>query len=133
SRRLGLASLAAGARRLPASSTTTAAGAFASTALAAAPFAPFEAVAEQIQHFLADFLQLQAEVHQHLGGDAFLLAEQAEQNVLGADVVVIQIAGLFHRVLDHLLSPRRLRQLAHGDHLGSALDELLDFQANLAE
>ena len=53
--------------------------------------------------------------------------------MLGADVVVVEVAGLFHRVFDDLLGPRRLRQLAHRDHVGSALDELLDFEANLAQ
>jgi hypothetical protein len=79
---------------------------------------PPRAVAEQVEHFLADVFELQPEVHQHLGGDAFLLAQQAQQDVLGADVVVVQVAGLFHRILDDLLGPRRLRQLAHGDHVG---------------
>ena len=96
-------------------------------------FAAFHAVAQQVQHFLADFFELQAQVHQHLGGHAFLLAQQAQQDVLGADVVVVQVAGLFHRVLDDLLGPRRLRQLAHRDHVGAALDELLDFEADLAQ
>ena len=90
-------------------------------------------MAEQVEHFLADFFQLEAQVHQHLGGDAFLLAQQAEQDVLGADVVVVQVAGLFHRVFDDLLGPRRLRQLAHRDHVGPALDELLDLEADLAQ
>ncbi len=76
---------------------------------------------------------MRPEVHQHLGGHAFLLAQQAQQDVFGADVVVIQVAGLFHRVLDDLLGPRRLRQLAHGDHVGAALHELLDFEADLAQ
>ena len=71
-----------------------------------APFGAFHAVAQQVQHFLADFFQLQPEVHQHLGGHAFLLAQQAQQDVLGADVVVVQVAGLFHRVFDDLLGPR---------------------------
>ena len=59
--------------------------------------------------------------------------KQAQQDVLGADVVMAQVAGLFHRVLDDLLGPRRLRQLAHGDHVGAALHELLHLQADLAE
>ena len=94
---------------------------------------PFHAVAQQVEDFLADFFELEAEVHQHLGGHAFLLAQQAEQDVLGADVVVVEVAGLFHRVLDDLLGPRRLRQLAHRDHVGPALDELLDLEADLAQ
>ena len=59
--------------------------------------------------------------------------EQAEQQVLGADVVVVEVAGLLDRVLDHLLGPRRLGQLAHRHHVGAALDELLDLEADLAQ
>ena len=92
-----------------------------------------QAVAEQVEHFFADVFELQAEVHQDLGGDAFLLAQQAEQQVLGADVVVVEVAGLFHRVFDDLLGARRLRQLAHRDHVRSGLDDLLDFEADLAQ
>ena len=53
--------------------------------------------------------------------------------MLGADVVVVEVAGLFHRVFDDFLGARRLRQLAHRDHVGPALDELLDFEADFAE
>ena len=121
--------------RLAAALAAFAACLFADAAAAAAfaAFGAFDAVAEQVENFLADFLQLEAEVHQHLGGDAFLLAQQAEQDVLGADVVVVQVAGLFHRVFDDLLGPRRLRQLAHRDHVRSALDELLDLEADLPQ
>ena len=34
-------------------------------------------VTEQVEHLLAHVFELQAEVHQHLGGHAFLLAQQA--------------------------------------------------------
>ena len=53
--------------------------------------------------------------------------------MLGADVVVVEAARLFDGVLDHLLRPRRLRELAHGHHVGAALHELLDFETDLAE
>ena len=53
--------------------------------------------------------------------------------MLGADVVVVEAAGLLDRVLDHLLGSRRLGQLAHGDHVRAALHELLDLEANLAQ
>ena len=39
----------------------------------------FHAVAQQVEHFLADLFELQAQVHQHLGGHAFLLAQQASR------------------------------------------------------
>jgi hypothetical protein len=40
------------------------------------------------------------------GPPPLVLAEQAEQQVLGADIVVIEVAGLFDGVFDHLLGPR---------------------------
>jgi hypothetical protein len=89
--------------------------------------------AEQVEHLLADLLELEAQVHQHLRGHAVVLAQQAEQQVLGAHVVVVEVAGLFDGVLDDLLGARRLRQLAHGDHLGAGLDQLLDLEADLAQ
>src|SRR5690606_2363388 len=100
---------------------------------AAARFFALQTMAQQVEHLFADFLKLQAEVHQLLGGHALLLPEQAEQDVLGADVVVVEIPRLFHRVLDDLLGARRLRKLAHRDHVRSALDELLDLQSNLPQ
>ena len=83
-------------------------------------------MSEQIEHFFADLFQFEAQIHQHLRRHALLFAQQAEQNMFRADVVMVQVAGFFHRILDDLFGPRRLRQFAHGDHVGSALDELLD-------
>ena len=94
---------------------------------------PFHAVAQQVQNLLADLFQFQPQVHQHLGGDAFLLAEQAQEDMLGADVVMVEVSGLFHRVLDDFLRPRRLRQLTHRDHIGPALHQLLHLQPDLAQ
>ena len=53
--------------------------------------------------------------------------------MFGADVVVVQVASLFHRVLDHLFGSRRLGKLAHRDHIWSRLNDLFDFDADLAE
>jgi hypothetical protein len=68
-----------------------------------------------------------------LRGDALVLLDQAEQQVLGADVVVPEVAGLLHGELEHLLRARREGQLAHGDHRRAGLDELLDLGADLRE
>ena len=46
-------------------------------------------------HGGAHLAQLHAEIGQHLGGDAVALAHEAEQQVLGADVVVVEALGLF--------------------------------------
>ena len=62
-----------------------------------------------------------------------MLAKQAEQKMFRADVIVIEVPRFFDRVFDHLFRPRGLRQLAHGDHVGPALDEFFNFKANLAK
>ena len=90
-------------------------------------------MAQEIQHFLADVFELEPEIHQHLGSNALLLAQQPQQDVFRADVVVVEISGLLHRVLDDLLGAGCLRQLAHGHHVGTALDQFFDLQADLPQ
>jgi len=90
-------------------------------------------VAEQIENLFPHVFQLQSKIHQHLGCHPLLLSEEAEQHVFRADVVVVEVAGLFHRVFDHLLGPRRVRQLPHRHHIGTALHQLLYLEADLAE
>ena len=96
-------------------------------------FFALDTSAEKIEHFLADLFELEAEVHEHLGSDAVVFAQQSEQQVFGADIVVVEAARFLDGVFNHLLGARRLRELAHGDHLGATLDELLHFESNLAE
>ena len=102
-------------------------------AAAAAAFFGRHIVPQKIQDFLAHVFQLEAEVHQDLGGHALLFAQQAQKQVFGADVVVVEVAGLLDGVLDDLLGPGRLGQLAHGHHVRPRLDDLLDLQPDLAE
>ena len=52
----------------------------------------------------AHLLDRDVERLQYAGGEALLLAEQAEQDVLGADVVVLERAGLVLGEDDHLAS-----------------------------
>ena len=63
-------------------------------------------------------------------GDAVALAQQAEQNVLGADVGVVEGLGLLLRQGEDLLHARRVGNVA--DHLlvGAGADLLLDLQAD---
>src|SRR5690606_12245424 len=58
---------------------------------AAGHFAFFlvHARAEEVEDLFADFLEFEAEVHEDLGGDAVVLAQEAEQEVLGADIVMV--------------------------------------------
>ena len=113
-----------------------AAAAYAAASRPPLPVSPpphLQAWPDKIEDLLADLFQLQAEVHEHLGGHSFVLAEQAQQDVLRANVVVVEVARLFDRVLDHLLGARACGSLPVVTISGPALDELLDFEANLAE
>ena len=53
----------------------------------------------------ADALDGDVERLEDAGGEALLLAQQPEQDVLGADVVVLERAGLFLREDDYLPGP----------------------------
>jgi len=52
---------------------------------------------EQLNDLLADPVQVGTQLDQHLGGHVLALTYQAEQDVLGADVVVVEHPGLFLR------------------------------------
>ena len=71
---------------------------------------------------LADRAFVRAEPGQYLAGHALAFAEQAEQQVLGADVHVIELAGLAQRELKYFLGPRGERDVPAGHLLASADD-----------
>src|SRR3954447_10063170 len=71
---------------------------------------------------VADLLGVGVEVEQDPGGDALVLADEPQQDVLGADVVVAQAQRLAQSQLEDLLGPRRERDLAAGDLLTGADD-----------
>ena len=52
------------------------------------------ALADDARHLGAHLLDGDVEALEHARGEPFLLAQQAEQDVLGADVVVLEGAGL---------------------------------------
>jgi hypothetical protein len=64
--------------------------------------------------------------------DALALANEPEQDVLGADVVVAELQGLAQRELEHLLCARRERDVAGGLLLPLA-DDVLNLLANRIE
>ena len=66
---------------------------------------------QQLDHLLADPAGVSAQLDEHLRGDAVVLADQAEQDMLGADVVVAQLQRLAQRQLKHLLDPRSERDM----------------------
>src|ERR671916_2406098 len=71
---------------------------------------------------VADLLRVGVEVQQDARGHALVLPHQAEQDVLGPDVVVPEREGLAERELQDLLRPWRERDLTGGDLLTGADD-----------
>ncbi len=49
---------------------------------------------EELDHLLAHARQVGAQLDEHLRGDTFALADQPEQDVFGADVVVAELQRL---------------------------------------
>ena len=98
-----------------------------------ANFGTLHAMAEQIENLFADILELHAQIHQNLSCHTLLFAKQTQENMFGADVVMIEIASFFHRILDDFFGSRRLRQLADSDHFGAALNQFFDFEPNLSK
>src|SRR5205823_2284793 len=69
---------------------------------------------EQPQRLGACLLQVHARIGEHLRRDALLLAQQPQQQMLGADVGVVQLARLAHRQLEHFLGARGVWEVGAG-------------------
>ena len=82
------------------------------------------ALRQDADDLVADLVEVDAEALQHAGGDALALADEAQQQVLGADVVVAEAAGLVDRQLDDALRARREPDLADDRAVPAADDEL---------
>ena len=52
---------------------------------------------QQLDDLLADPVQVSAELHEDLGGNAVALADQAKQYVFGTDVVMTELQRLTQR------------------------------------
>ncbi len=72
-----------------------------------------------------------AEAAEDLAPDPLFFAQQPQQEMLAADMIVAEEAGFFDAVLDHLFDAGAERNLAEG-HRGSPSRQVpLDFQADL--
>ena len=90
--------------------------------------------AKEAQRFRSRRLQIDARVGQHLCGDPLLFTKEAQQQMFGADVAVIEVAGFRHRELEHLLGARGIRQIRSGRLCRfPLLDGVLDFLGNVVE
>jgi hypothetical protein len=70
------------------------------------------AVRLQLDDLLTHLVQVSAQLDEHLGGDSFALTDEAEQNVLGANVIVAQLQRFAQAQLEHLFGARRERNVA---------------------
>ncbi len=84
---------------------------------------------DELDDLLAHPGEVGAELDEDLGGDALALADQPEQDVLGADVVVAELQCLTQAELEDLLGPRRERDVTGGGLLALA-DDLLHLLAD---
>ena len=84
---------------------------------------------EQLDDLLAHAAEIGAELDEHLCGDALALADEAEEDVLGADVVVAELQRLAQRQLEDLLRTRRERDVARRRR-AALTDDLLDLAAH---
>src|SRR5581483_10596580 len=87
---------------------------------------------EHPDHLVADLLRVGVEVEQDAGGDALVLAHEAEQDVLGADVVVAEAQRFAKRELEDLLRARGERDLSRRDLVALA-DDARDLGAYLLD
>ena len=82
------------------------------------------------RQFFANGREAQAALVQNLGGEALLFAQQAQQQVLGADVLVVQALGFFGPISQDALALVAQRQVHGGGNLfanrGVAFDLLAD-------
>ena len=95
----------------------------------AAALAATAGARQHADDLVADLLRVGVEVEQDARGDALVLAHEAEQDVLGADVVVPEAERLAQGQLQHLLRARREGDLTGGDLLAGA-DDAHDLRAD---
>ncbi len=64
---------------------------------------------QQIENFLANIFQFQTQIHEHLGGDTLLLAQQPQQKMLSSHIVVAEVAGFLQGIVKDFLGTRGVR------------------------
>ena len=84
---------------------------------------------QQLQDGVAHRVEVGAEPDEHLGGDTLTLPDEAEQQMLGADVGVVHLERLTQAELQHLLGTRGEGDVTGGGRRATA-DDLLDLGAH---
>ncbi len=94
---------------------------------------------QKSQHHLSCLFQSRPQTHEHLGPDTFTLAQETEEQVLGADVVVAELERLTHREFKNFLCPwgerRRTRRSCseHANDLVHLLPHSVQRDVHLGE
>jgi hypothetical protein len=83
-------------------------------------------------HLGADLGWVRVKVFENARSDTFTLAEKAEEEVLGADVVVAELARFLQRELEHALGTGCKRDL-NRHKAAAAPDDLLHLDARLLQ
>jgi hypothetical protein len=84
---------------------------------------------EQLDDLLADTGEIGAQLHEHLSSNALALANETEEDVLGADVVVSELQRLAQRQFEDLLGARRERDVP-ARRRSALTDDLLDLRTH---
>jgi hypothetical protein len=82
--------------------------------------------AEQLQDLISNPVEVRAELHQNLSRDAFTFPNQAKQDVLGADVGMIDLEGFAQAKFKYFFCSRREWYVSTW-RLLSVADDLFDF------
>ena len=85
---------------------------------------------EFLEDFVAGALDVDFEILEHARGHAVAFAQQAEQDVLGADVGMIERLGFLAGEREDFLHARRVGDIADHLGLGAGADLLLHFHAD---
>ena len=85
--------------------------------------------AEQLQNLISHPVEVCAELHQNLGSNAFTLPNQAEQDVLGTDVGMIDLERFAQAQFQYFFCSRREWDVSTGGLLPMA-DDLFNLLPN---
>ena len=121
----GVGLLTGAARRTLRTAAHTGGSGLAATAFFLVPLV----AAEQLDYLLAHAGQVCTELDQYLRRHAFTLADEAQQDVLGADVLVAQLQRFAQREFQYLLGTRGERDVA-ARRVATGADDVLDLGAH---
>ena len=89
-------------------------------------------LAQHLDGLGAHFFEIDAQAFQDPGGNAFALAHQPQEQMFGANVVMVQTARFIDRQFDHLFGTRRQANLPQDNPIAPT-DDKFDGAANFIQ